>query len=156
MGGDMEEWDEAIFAGSNRGLRGGDYGNDGTYAAAYYRPYSDPTAATDGFGFRMASVLKPGDFNRDGHVNAADILLMEQALSNLKGYEQTHGGMSDSQVALIGDVNGDGKFDNADLQALIKSLKTGGGSADPVPEPSTLVLGVVGFLVLGVLGRRLR
>jgi len=91
-----------------------------------------------------SSTLLPGDFNRDGHVDAADILAMQQALTDLHGYEQTHGGLSDSQVSTMGDLNNDGKFTNADLQTFLIDLKSGGGSADPVPEPAALLLGAVG------------
>jgi hypothetical protein len=90
----------------------------------------------------------PGDFNRDGHVDAADILAMQQALTDLHGYEQTHGGLSDSQVSTMGDLNNDGKFTNADLQTFLIDLKSGGGSADPVPEPAALLLGAVGGVLL--------
>jgi hypothetical protein len=50
-------------------------------------------------------------------------------------------------VKSIGDVNGDGKFNNADLQYLLTTLKNGGGSADPVPEPASWVLA---FLALAI------
>jgi len=95
-----------------------------------------------------------GDFNLDGHVNTSDIAAMEQALTNLSAYEQSHGNLMDSQVTSLGDVNGDGKFNNADLQALLVKLKSGGGSTNPVPEPSTLVLAVLSFGLV-MLGRRL-
>jgi hypothetical protein len=81
----------------------------------------------------------PGDFNRDGHVNGADILAMETALANLSSY-QTAKGLTSDQLLAIGDINGDGIITNADLQQLLTALKAGGGSADPVPEPSTLLL----------------
>jgi Dockerin type I domain/PEP-CTERM motif len=99
----------------------------------------------------------PGDFNRDGHVTAADILAMETALTDLPDYE-TAKGLDASQLLLIGDVNGDGKFDNADLQALLSDLANsgGGGSVAVVPEPSTIVLAALGVLGLVVVGRRLK
>jgi hypothetical protein len=97
-------------------------------------------------GLITATAYLPGDFNRDGHVNSADILPMEQALTNLSSYKATYApGILDPQLALIDDVNGDGKFTNADLQKLLINLKNGGGSADPVPEPSTFVLAVLAF-----------
>ncbi len=40
-------------------------------------------------------------------------------------------------------------INNADLQALLNLLKSGGGSNNPVPEPSTLVLAVLAALMLG-------
>jgi hypothetical protein len=81
----------------------------------------------------------PGDFNRDGHVNAADIVAMEQALSNLPAYESAQG-LNDSQLLGIADINGDGIVNNADIQSLVNLLKSGGGSAAAVPEPPSLVL----------------
>ena len=80
-----------------------------------------------------------GDFNRDGHVSASDILAMEQALTSLPAYK-TAQGLTSAQLLAIGDLNGDGKVNNADLAALLSKLKAGGGSADPLPEPSALTL----------------
>jgi len=94
-----------------------------------------------------AGFVSAGDFNLDGHVNATDIAAMEQALTNLSAFEQSHGNLADWQVKSIGDVNGDGKFNNADLQYLLTTLKNGGGSADPVPEPASWVLA---FLALAI------
>jgi glucose/arabinose dehydrogenase len=88
----------------------------------------------------LAIVPSPGDFNRDGHVDAADILPMEQALTNLGGYNAAHSSLTSAQLLEIEDVNGDGKVNNADLQALLNLLQTGGGSTDPVPEPASWVL----------------
>ena len=88
-----------------------------------------------------------GDFNLDGHVNAADIGPAMQALTNPIGYE-TQYGVSAAIVPVIGDVNGDTQFTNADLQALLDLLKSGGGSSDSVPEPASLVLLAAGSLML--------
>ncbi len=89
-----------------------------------------------------------GDFNRDGHVDAADILPMEQALTNLGGYNAAHSSLTSAQLLDIEDVNGDGKVNNADLQALLIELKAGGGSSDSVPEPSTIALLGIGALAI--------
>jgi PEP-CTERM motif-containing protein/dockerin type I repeat protein len=89
-----------------------------------------------------------GDFTRDGVVSAADMPQMIAALANSSAYE-TSKVLTDGQLLAIGDVNHDGAFTNADLQKLLIILKNGGGSTDPVPEPSTfalLSLGAVGFL----------
>jgi uncharacterized repeat protein (TIGR03803 family) len=100
------------------------------------------------FKITGAAFVLAGDFTGDGHVNAADIAVMEQALTNVSGYGQTHGGLMDSQVKSLGDINGDGKFTPADVQALIEKLKSGGGSADPVPEPPALELAALGTALL--------
>jgi hypothetical protein len=88
-----------------------------------------------------------GDFNRDGHVDAADILIAEQALTNISGYQTAHGLTDPTLFNFVADVNGDGKFSAADLQDLLLILKNGGGSADPVPEPASWVLA---FLALAM------
>ncbi|HTQ40422.1 MAG TPA: dockerin type I domain-containing protein [Pirellulales bacterium] len=85
-----------------------------------------------------------GDFNRDGYVNAADISAMMAALLDLHGYESAKG-LTDPQLLLVGDVNGDGKVNNADIQALLNLLKSGRGSTDPVPEPGTSILLIIGL-----------
>jgi hypothetical protein len=40
----------------------------------------------------------------------------------------------------MGDVNGDGVLNNADVQSLLTMLKSGGGSLAAVPEPASIVL----------------
>jgi hypothetical protein len=81
----------------------------------------------------------PGDFNRDGHVDAADILPAMKALTDPVGYEAQYG-VSAADLQIIGDVNGDTKFTNADLQGLLDYLKDGGGSISTVPEPASWFL----------------
>ena len=93
----------------------------------------------------VAATYLAGDFNRDGHVDAADILIAEQALTNTSGYQNTHGLTDPTLFGLVADVNGDGSFNNVDLQFLLNALKSGGVSADPIPEPSTLVLAILAF-----------
>ena len=83
--------------------------------------------------------LAPGDFNRDGHVDASDIPAMLIALAVLNKF-QTVNGLSAAELLAIGDIDGDGKLTDADVQALLMRLKSGGGSVDAVPEPASLVL----------------
>lgn len=88
--------------------------------------------------------LLPGDFNRDGHVDVADILPMMKALTNLSGYKARFDpSLTDAQLLILGDVNKDGAVNNADLQTLLDLLKSDGGSTNPVPEPSSFVLAVL-------------
>jgi len=94
----------------------------------------------------------PGDFNLDHHVDAADIAPMLQALTDPSGYESQYG-VSPTLLSEIGDVNGDGSMNNADLQYLETSLIAGQGSNSAVPEPSTLVLLGLSSLIL-LRGRR--
>jgi hypothetical protein len=116
-----------------------------------------PAQLSDGrMGLYIATSLLRGDFNRDGHVDAADILPMEQALTNLSDYKATYApGITDPQLAFIEDVNQDGSFNNADLQFLLDTLKSGGGSADSVPEPASIALLGIGALAI-VFRRRSR
>ena len=98
-----------------------------------------------------------GDFNRNGHVDTSDILPMEQALTNLSGY-QTAEGLTNSQLLAIGDVNSDGKIDNTDVQSLINLVANnaasgGSGLLTAVPEPATIVL--LGLGALAIAFRRL-
>jgi hypothetical protein len=137
-----------------------DTGQAGSYAggAAYRRtrpsqPWQSFQPAKDHEFRTCVNAVSPtyhaGDFNLDGHVNAADILPMEQALTNLINYKATYApGITGPQLAQIENVNGDGTFNNADLQNLLNTLKSGGGSADPVPEPTPLVLLFLGALVI--------
>ncbi len=98
-------------------------------------------------------LLLPGDFNRDGHVDAADIPIMLQALADTTSFK-TNNDLVDAAFTKLADINGDGVVNNADIQALLNLLKSGGSSNNPVPEPSTLVLGVFAALMVG--GLRLR
>ncbi|HEY2827669.1 MAG TPA: dockerin type I domain-containing protein [Pirellulales bacterium] len=110
---------------------------------------------TDDFAV-VWSPLLPGDFNRDGHVNSADISAMEGALADLKSFKNANPELSNSQLNYLEDVNGDGTVNNADLQRLLTVLKTGGGTSTPVPEPGTIVLAALGGAVIAcrALGRR--
>jgi hypothetical protein len=87
----------------------------------------------------VTATFYAGDFSRDGHVNAADVLAMERALADLPDY-QTAKGLTAAQLLLVGDVNGDGKVNNADLQSLLTLLQSGGGSNNSVPEPGSAIL----------------
>ena len=80
-----------------------------------------------------------GDFNRDGHVNAADIPAMLAALTDLNSYKATNS-LSDANLLSIGDIDSSGAVTNADVQALLDLLKSGGGSVDAVPEPPSIAL----------------
>jgi len=94
-------------------------------------------------------ILEPvlaGDLNRDGHITNADILPMMQALTSPQTYESNYG-ISATDLQLLGDMNDDGAFTNSDLQSLLNLLKSGGGSADSVPEPASWVLA---FLALAM------
>jgi Dockerin type I domain/PEP-CTERM motif len=92
--------------------------------------------------------LRLGDFNQDGHIDMNDISAAESALTNPTAYEASHDGMSAADMLTVGDINGDGKFNGADIQALIADLKAGKGSVATVPEPASFVL--LGLAVPGL------
>ena len=95
----------------------------------------------------------PGDFNRDGHVNAADIPAMVTALADLNAYKSANS-LTSAQLLSIGDIDLSGTVTNADVQTLLNLLKGGGGSLATVPEPASLSLLLAG--ILGVLLGRAR
>ncbi len=85
-----------------------------------------------------------GDFNLDGHVNAADISAAVQALTNLAKYQQSNN-LTNQQLLQIANVNGDATINNADLQSLLINLRNGQGSLATIPEPCTAWLAVLGL-----------
>lgn len=99
-----------------------------------------------------------GDFNRNGKPGAADIQTMLNALSDLDEYQVTHDVLGGDMLA-IGDLDRDGNVTNLDVQSLINLIANdpaGGGVASPVPEPSPVVLFMVGVLGLAVLRAAVR
>ncbi len=90
----------------------------------------------------------PGDFDRDHTVTAADINSMLTALTDLNSYK-TARGLSDADLLAIGDLNGDGKFNNADIQSLLSLVANpiGIGSVAAVPEPASILLLIAGGLL---------
>jgi hypothetical protein len=76
---------------------------------------------------------------------------MQQALANVNAYEAAYG-VTDAQLQVIGDLNRDGIFDNADVQAMLYRLiygtLPGAAPAAAVPEPSALLLLSAGGLLL--------
>jgi hypothetical protein len=89
-----------------------------------------------------------GDVNQDGHIDAKDIHAMQLALANESSYANSIG-VTPDYLSLIGDMNGDGQFTNADLQYLLNFLKDGNGSTS-VPEPTSIVMLAVGSLLMGL------
>ena len=88
-----------------------------------------------------------GDFDLNGVVNAADIPVMLNALTDLNAYETTNS-LQASDLESIGDINADGVVNNADLQAFLTLLKGGQGGISSVPEPGAGVLMFVGGMAV--------
>jgi hypothetical protein len=93
------------------------------------------------FGTLNVAYLLPlaGDFNSNGLLDAPDVPAMLKALTDVPGFKSTRG-LSDAALLGLGDLNGDNKFTNADIQPLLNALATGGGSIEAVPEPASLLL----------------
>ena len=64
--------------------------------------------------------------------------------------------LTDNQLLLIGDLNGDVQVDNSDLQSLLALLKSGGGSISTVPEPTSVSMIVLGGILLAMFSHRVK
>ena len=64
---------------------------------------------------------------------------MLAALTDLNSYKSPDY-VAAADLVSMGDVNGDGVLNNADVQSLLTILKSGGGSLAAVPEPASIVL----------------
>ena len=82
-----------------------------------------------------------GDFNLDGSVTVADIQAMLTALTDLRRYQWTKG-ISNADLLAIGDLNGDHRMTNADIQPLLALIASqpGSGSVEVVPEPESVAM----------------
>ena len=78
---------------------------------------------------------------------------MLTALADVSGYEAARN-LSDSDILAIGDLNNDGRLDNADAQMLLVAIAGGGsGSLAAVPEPPGVLLAILAIKGLAVLAR---
>jgi hypothetical protein len=106
--------------------------------AAENSPYHVTLTATDGiysaqttFTWNVtAPVLVKGDLNRDGVVDTRDLNTLMLALANQDSYLSQYN-LSKQELTQVGDVNGNGRLDNSDLQALINMLLHPAGSSSP-------------------------
>jgi hypothetical protein len=108
---------------------------------------SSPAVAFGVDNITAVPALAPGDFNHDGDQNVSDVQAMMSALVDLGGYE-ANWGLTGEQFTMLGDFNDDKGVTNQDLQGLINNLASGAGTASPapVPEPSTWILSISGWM----------
>ncbi len=89
-----------------------------------------------------------GDFNLDGQFTVDDIPPMFAALTDLATFQSQHY-LSNAEMLAIGDLNGDQKLTNLDLQALLDHVPQGGGAAATETQLSIAPAASVGGGQLG-------
>jgi hypothetical protein len=100
-------------------------------------------------GYTVAGILppiSPGDLDRDGVMSTSDTDWLLAALSDPQTFK-TNTELSNADLMTEADLNHDGKFTNADLQALLNLLHGGNGTST-VPEPSSIGLAILAFFGL--------
>ncbi len=112
---------------------------------------STPVGSIDyGLAWRFSPSLDPlaGDVNLDGQVSLLDVAII-----------QANMGQTERVVWTDGDTDGDGLVDRSDLRSVLSqlgsvALPTAAVVASPVPEPSSLVLVVLGVFWASISRRR--
>ena len=112
-------------------------------------PLGWDTSQLYAFGLLSVTDTVPGDFDRDGQLTAADIPAMLTALTDLNSYASNNS-LSPAQMAAIGDFDSSSTVTNRDIQGLLDLVASGSGSASAVPEPSNLLLAVLGLLTFAL------
>jgi endonuclease I len=151
-----------LQAGSGNSFTAGIDGSaKGSFAANYTITLADDVTISGALSQQltlsvMANVAyRLGDFNIDGLVTGADITAMLQALTDINSYESAHS-LTNSDLLAIGDLSGDGTISNSDLQPLLDLLASGAGALAAVPEPSGLLLLVIGSVLVAWRNKNLR
>ncbi len=90
--------------------------------------------------------LVRGDFNLDGQLTTDDLQSMLNTMADLNSYKSSYN-LSTSDLLAIGDIDRDGLVKNSDIQPLLSLIASGNPLAG-VPEPASLMLMTVGFLVV--------
>lgn len=142
QGGNVWEWSEQLVGTSARIWLGASWNIVGAdILGASFR--GSAGSGGPGFedttnGFRVARIPPIGDVNFDGFVNIFDVNIVS-------------GHWSESGP--VGDANKDGIVNIFDINLISANWSTSGG-ASAVPEPSTIVLAMVGATMLVVCRRR--
>src|SRR5262245_60171177 len=71
----------------------------------------------------------PGDFNLDGQSNLQDSAECTFALVNPAAYKTQHS-LSNLDMLFLGDLNGDGTFNNQDINPFLQLVGAGSGPID--------------------------
>ena len=137
------KWNEALFDGSSRGLRGSSLDDFDTNNQRSWSRNSDPAKRENfSIGFRVATVPSPADFNGDGAVDNLDLRAW-----------QTGYGLNGSATLMQGDADGDLDVDGVDFlvwQQHLSSSTPAVSTNAPVPEPATSLLFIVAAGVFAV------
>ena len=118
------------------------------YRGSYRQPPTDwesdrdSNSGPDATMYARAGALL-GDMDGDGDVDNFDIQPFELALTDPTSFASQYQRWHEDTIRR-GDIDGDGDFDNFDIQPFEELLTSG---VAPVPEPSTMVL-----LLLGAAG----
>jgi formylglycine-generating enzyme len=116
QGGNVWEWNESVFAGSTRGLRGGSFaGYDGYLYAGVRSAKYGPTVEGYDFGFRVVSIP---DSDGDGVIDVLD-----QCPDTVPGAEVDSVGCP---AVIPGDLDRDGDVDASDAEEF-EACTTGPG-----------------------------
>jgi hypothetical protein len=105
--------------------------------------------------------LMRGDFDLDHKITNADLQAMLNALRNLSTFQNNGNTVAQGQffsnadLNTLGDFNGDGVLNAADIQGELSLLAGGGGSStSSVPEPASMVLLGLAALICSAAFRR--
>jgi len=124
QGGNIYEWNETVWHGAYRVLRGGSFDSDfDNLHAATRSGDNSPTDEFDNIGFRVAEVPRNpvGDLNCDGVVDFRDINPFILALTNGAAYDQEYPECDRS----LADINQDGYVDFGDINPFVMLLSGG-------------------------------
>jgi sulfatase modifying factor 1 len=146
QGGNVHEWEETDFdlvngptpSSTFRGLRGGQRTNQAAALSSPLRFGGTPDSEGPDVGFRVASILSlPGDYNADGHVDAADYVVWHKTDVAEPGFQlwRTYFGNS--------------------LGAGVNSLPSPTATIHPaIPEPASVLISIIGWGTAVTIGRR--